>query len=1140
MTSKQQWDMYEAVYGGSGATDDQIAYRLQHLREELDVDDSDMDDDSYHGKEDWHADDHEDDTRPNYKHKNTAAENLAQTRRRWKRQLDARYRLQTGGLRPTSKPAYVQMSAVVEKPDGINWVFDQSKFHDSAISRRLYSVRKEDPAPHLSRSVKQQARKHGYSYMKIMGISWQKIESENIKWTWGKLKYITTLAPSNFITNNIVKQYKLSSPLNGNNGEWTNADDVEIKKTTYPVGVPPPRRQNSTSPVKQEHAKTPKAARLFVKDFKIPSSLNGNNGEWTNADDVGPSNAKVNNKNAQQRLHKKHHEEGAAKPNHPIGVPIKKEQVKSAGESAGKLKKDTTSSSRDQSAHPTEKTKTTVILCAADTSRGIRYCGKDIRDDTFEFTEAPVGAMFDNITEVGYGYMLMVKNKGEEHSLLSCIQMTRGIEVFIPAWRALTTEMQTKLFNPQFMDGCRVFIAKRFGCPLQEELRVLLANTVELFFQVTKEQHSHCVDTALMQSGMLVTLDAPYPGPMYDQLGIIEEGKPRRVDSVPNMMSLNYDVKPILTKVTYCYKDEKVTYNKPLIDRDGGITSKVVMFKFLDNYEKSFYKTQYFDLKGVRPFVQWDNSGRTMLSAVRRIIGARENELFLNTNQLNMYVLLLLEDKIFSIDKDRMNASKFLNLEKNEHQAFIMLGIDRLIGLCNRSRFSILDKLIRLGDKCQNLGVFVSEAIVEAHDYYNPWYVRTTVANLPHSRRNLRRRYVNGQIVQTSVDIMTTRVCGKVKNETAKSTPQGMPSKPARLFVSYEAGCMYAPQLPEYIKICIGGIHKFKHNGVDVDIWILSKDTGTLLREALNWICLAPGRRDYCAILIYSDDSVYGGCINDRPFYYNVDIKSCDSSNGQLVFGVVHKLLANFSRNFADGLVRQCFLPITLVNPSCTYERLKLELCRAFEGSGTVLTTILNHVASYLIAVSVVFMLSEHEDIPRLVAQGAATVGHLVTCEECECIEQIQFLKYSPMRSTDGDIIPVRNFGAILRNLGKIDGDLTHIKLGVSITDFNSMPCHERMDRYFGGVINSYVHEPKSAILESLRQRFPSHGKTFDPLFHETVDLSTIIVDPASIANRYPLYYRVDELVVAISNLNVGTTVTSDLLTDIYHKDYQL
>lgn len=355
---------------------------------------------------------------------------------------------------------------------------------------------------------------------------------------------------------------------------------------------------------------------------------------------------------------------------------------------------------------------------------------------------------------------------------------------------------------------------------------------------------------------------------------------------------------------------------------------------------------------------------------------------------------------------------------------------------------------------------------------------REELALIPHIKRALRHMFVERQVEHTPDNNMTRFVEAKVKKEFAK---QG---KVPRLYVTYDAGCMYANELPEYAKVCLDGIRTYTHNGVTVHINIFAKPTTPGLTQSLRDVIASMSTRDEVYILIYSDDSVWAGNLNAVPFAFNVDISSCDSGNKGGVFGLIYMLLSQFSPELAVGLVSQCSNPIKLVNPEDPDETCDIHMHSLFEGSGTVLTTILNHVAMFMVAQAAVIILGDHkskighwDEIGQLVVKCGEAFGHVLSVEPARddlgfAPELIQFLKRSPLRLVTGEYVPVMNYGTIFRSFGSLEGDLTADMVGMSVVEFAQLSRDKRADLFLSGVVAGLKNEPTSIVLSALRQRF--------------------------------------------------------------------
>jgi hypothetical protein len=257
--------------------------------------------------------------------------------------------------------------------------------------------------------------------------------------------------------------------------------------------------------------------------------------------------------------------------------------------------------------------------------------------------------------------------------------------------------------------------------------------------------------------------------------------------------------------------------------------------------------------------------------------------------------------------------------------------------------------------------------------------------------------------------------------------------------------------------------------------------------------------------------------------------------------------MKQFNDAHATGLVAQCMKPITITNPVCTTEKVTVTFNRPVEGSGSVLTTILNHMASVFIAISSAVLICD--DIEWAITNGAMYVGHNITIDMCNhegefIVEKMQFLKHSYMECDDGIYRAKRNIGCTLRSLGSIDKILEPVHLGVTTAEFSQMTDLERMDRFIGSVIAAEIHQPECFILSALRKRFPPITST---VFLDTCERHNFVcgsdstVTLESMCRRYNFNAALaSDFIELLMHLTVGDCVGHSILSQIYSVDYGL
>lgn len=610
-----------------------------------------------------------------------------------------------------------------------------------------------------------------------------------------------------------------------------------------------------------------------------------------------------------------------------------------------------------------------------------------------------------------------------------------------------------------------------------------------------------------------------------------------------------------------------------------------------------WYTTQMCRFEGsAGSFVVYDNTPDNMSLAMKRLFAQREGEVDLYYNQIWLALQLTMRRRhTVQILQDGYTTD-FINPEilawckcelkfrsgcggigrqmpykviigdgANNHEVVLRerhvngdgffpdYVLDALMKPSSRSNRAHLTKIF---DSILNKTTKTYWRVYQAYtEFLDAQGARDLAGQIDHVKRRLRQRYVKGVLLHIDEDVMVKSLTACIKREYAKV------GKVPRLFISYDKGCMYANELPEWVKECINGAYHFQFGDLEVRVYIFAKpSTEVLIDEFAHLIRKTAQNTPNYNVLLFSDDSVHAGCINGRSFAFNVDITSTDSSNATLTFAATAACLAQFNKARTKGLIEQCCKPILLINPCAGDEKLTIQFHGPFEGSGTVLTTILNHIASYNGAILSAYRISENLSknlglpVDSCIRQGYADIGHLVTCETC-CVsgalvpEKMQFLKRSPI--WDGrKWIPTLNLGCILRSFGTLDSDMSAEQLALSQHEFKTMPWEDRMDCFLGGVVRGLVHEPDSCIVNALRERFTAGATTIEHnnslgVMLDGVGQASAVVDPeafnASLALRYDL--NVDdlyELATHIRNIKLGGVSVTKAATNIYAVDYGL
>lgn len=182
-----------------------------------------------------------------------------------------------------------------------------------------------------------------------------------------------------------------------------------------------------------------------------------------------------------------------------------------------------------------------------------------------------------------------------------------------------------------------------------------------------------------------------------------------------------------------------------------------------------------------------------------------------------------------------------------------------------------------------------------------------------------------------------------------------------------------------------------------------------------------PGRGFF---VFFSDDSCISYNTPTGPVRINLDIKSCDASHTPALFEAAIRVAPSCAQDDVRVLVEQCALPIKVKEVRRGPGRRRTVKLRATGPSlysGSTLTTYINGIASILIACSVA---DDDFITPATICIAAERAGYMVTTDICHTIEDVQFLKHSPVLDRDNVLQPVINLGVFLRASGSCHGDL--------------------------------------------------------------------------------------------------------------------
>ena len=176
----------------------------------------------------------------------------------------------------------------------------------------------------------------------------------------------------------------------------------------------------------------------------------------------------------------------------------------------------------------------------------------------------------------------------------------------------------------------------------------------------------------------------------------------------------------------------------------------------------------------------------------------------------------------------------------------------------------------------------------------------------------------------------------------------------------------------------------------------------------------------------FSDDSVLALRLKDGTIVrFNIDISSCDASNGYMVFEALRWCFPKEMDADIQLIIDQCKAPLTMRSVSNRRHKVVLKPEGPVQNSGSTATTGINNVASFCICMAIIDRWDREIFTPGLIEAGAADAGYIVTGgEPLDNFESVQFLKHSPTLDTQGVYRPVLNVGVLVRATGSCYYDL--------------------------------------------------------------------------------------------------------------------
>jgi hypothetical protein len=312
--------------------------------------------------------------------------------------------------------------------------------------------------------------------------------------------------------------------------------------------------------------------------------------------------------------------------------------------------------------------------------------------------------------------------------------------------------------------------------------------------------------------------------------------------------------------------------------------------------------------------------------------------------------------------------------------------------------------------------------------------------------------------------------------------------------------------------------------------FVASPDHNTL-RSTFEKL-LNPGKQLY--FCYFSDDSCVSIRCVDGIFKCNMDISSCDGSNGPAIMKLLEMVCPRQGayKSSIQHALKQLKHKLTISSPHDKKKKVKLTPLTYIQYSGSVLTTILNNLSNTKIFTKIAQRLHpgmRMADCEQMIIDSAEDAGFKVTVQVCARKQLLQFLKHSPMDDIYGNLQPVLNLGVLLRTKGVAKGDIPGRRRDGSLAHRLSKFHDSVMLGFEGCGLDDFIHytEPVSLVRHevNITEMITNHHKVRIPRHQFTM--------------RYDVpECQFDELVKLFSIMRIGDCVRTEGTDMVFKLDY--
>jgi len=392
------------------------------------------------------------------------------------------------------------------------------------------------------------------------------------------------------------------------------------------------------------------------------------------------------------------------------------------------------------------------------------------------------------------------------------------------------------------------------------------------------------------------------------------------------------------------------------------------------------------------------------------------------------------------------------------------------------------------------------------------------VVQLPAPKQKLYQQWV----INKGEDIIrnTFTWTSKLKREPGKF------GKAARLYASADWNCLYDTRTPEvYKKIHQKPFHI--HDVIKISFKWTQYFSNAADAKSSDELYKKVHELPINSVLYvyYGDDGFVAFRDVDGVLrLYETDIASCDASTGPAVFCILHERVKRLSSlENADVVVKKCTYGTKFINPSNEEQSVELVPQSFFEYSGWEHTTDINSDGSQLLGFAWCLYFTQERDLKIAIAEGSRAYGWEVTCDLRPNLNSMTFLKraYS-VRSHKSWLV----YGCIFRSLGVCDSMMSHTSFNLTLSEYLACKHADLFEIHLKQRAQSYVNEPGSILLNALRRR-------------AGVPESPELISVEDLIERYGGFdYEYLELSLFIYDLKLGDVISCSALDRIMDYDY--